>query len=164
MARLQFHLRPAVLVAAAILGIAALTGSAVTQTAVQQNNLRAQCRDDFISHCSEVSPGGKEALACLQEHVATLSSACKPVVMETLPAKSPAATTAPTDAQQAPDSQPLFAPGAAIIAKACARTLLLSCRGQFGEGRGVACLRALRDRGHFIGIRCDAALALQSKL
>jgi hypothetical protein len=63
-------------------------------TAEQQSAIRANCRGDFISKCSGVTPGGKEALQCLQTNVAILSSGCKTAVSATLP-KPAAGAAAP---------------------------------------------------------------------
>ena len=66
--------------------ITALNGAATAQiTADQQSAIRASCRSDFQSKCSGVTPGGTEALACLQKNVARLSPACKTAVSATLP-------------------------------------------------------------------------------
>jgi hypothetical protein len=67
--------------------LAAMTvGTASAQvTAEQQSAIRANCRGDFMSKCSGVTPGGKEALQCLQTNVAVLSSGCKTAVSATLP-------------------------------------------------------------------------------
>ena len=54
--------------------LAALDGSADAQiSGAQQNALKQSCRSDFMSHCAGVTPGGQEALACLQKNVAGLS-------------------------------------------------------------------------------------------
>jgi hypothetical protein len=45
--------------------------------------------------CSGVSPGGKEALTCLQRNVAALSPSCKRVVSSPMAARAPAAVAAP---------------------------------------------------------------------
>ena len=227
-----------VLAAAAVV---ALTTSATAQiTKEQQSALRANCRSDFMSHCSGVTPGGKDALMCLQKNVASLSSGCQTAVRATMPAEKPAAaappaqqparaepppvkTTSPAPVTQAappaaavekpqettraparkkskpkkaekkttpskpaaaamtaPQPVPApaeeekaagqrqeptaFAPGAAVIAKACARYLVMHCPGEIGGGRAVACLTAYRDSGHRLGLRCSAALKLQQKL
>jgi hypothetical protein len=42
----------------------------------------------FISKCSGVTPGGKQALQCLQKKVAALSPGYKTAVSATLPATS----------------------------------------------------------------------------
>lgn len=222
-----------------------LAGAASAQiTADQQSAIRSNCRSDFMSKCSGVQPGGKEALQCLQKNVDALSAGCKTAVSATISAPAAATAAAPAKpaepqpqkpAQQAtvtqeapkpqaatpavkqeapkpaakkeqqpkqappktaavkPDAKPAakpeapkqeaatagpeqemedmnaremtaFAPGAALIAKACARNLVLHCPGEVGGGRAVACLKAYRDRGGFLGPRCNAALELQSKL
>jgi hypothetical protein len=69
-------------------------------TAEQQSAIRANCRSDFMSKCSGVTPGGKDALMCLQKNVASLAPACKTAVSATIPAAQPAAETKP--AQPAP--------------------------------------------------------------
>jgi hypothetical protein len=66
-------------------------------TAAQQSAMRSACRSDFMSHCSGVSPGGKDALACLQRNVGALSPSCKTVVSSTMTAR-PAAAVAPVAA------------------------------------------------------------------
>ena len=98
-------LRHAISAGLATLAIAALSGSANAEvTAAQQAALRENCRSDFISHCSGVSPGGRDALVCLQKNVASLSSACQKIVDETLPkpATPVAAPSAPAAAPSAP--------------------------------------------------------------
>ena len=57
-------------------------------TAEQHSAIQANCRGDFISTCSGVTPGGKEALQCLQKNVAALSPGCKTAVSAPLPATS----------------------------------------------------------------------------
>ena len=98
----------------AALVIAALAGGAHAQiTSEQQSAIRANCRSDFTSKCSGVTPGGKDALACLQKNVATLSAGCKTAVSATLPPPAPAqAAPAPAPAMATP------APGAAPPAPA----------------------------------------------
>ncbi len=83
--------------ALAALAIAVVAGPAMAQvTSAEQSALRANCRSDFISHCSGISPGGKDALVCLQKNVASLSANCQKVVRETLPKPAaPKAASAP---------------------------------------------------------------------
>ena len=72
-----------------------LANSAFAQvTPEQQSAIRSNCRSDFMSKCSGVTPGGKEALACLQKNVGTLSSGCKTAVSATLPKPAAAAPVA----------------------------------------------------------------------
>jgi hypothetical protein len=102
---------------AAAIGVLALimaepAGAQVS--AEQQSAMRANCRSDFMSKCSGVSPGGKDALACLQKNVASLSPACKNVVSATIPPPAPPpppaaakpAAPAPAPAAASPSSPP----------------------------------------------------------
>jgi hypothetical protein len=41
----------------------------------QLSAIRSSCRSDFLSNCSGVPRGGKEALDCLRQHMAQLSPA-----------------------------------------------------------------------------------------
>jgi hypothetical protein len=152
-----------------MLGTAASTATSAAVTGAQQSAIRAHCRNDFMAECSSVSPGGKAALECLQWHVGTLSPACQAAIKQTLPQTHHAAKEHAIKAPAAPPpsgsvgNEPAFVPGAALILKACARTVLLHCH-HMGEGRAVACIRTWRDSGHFVGFRCKAALRVQSKL
>jgi hypothetical protein len=56
--------------------------------------IRAACRSDFISHCTGVRPGGREALECLASHTPQLSAACGAAV-SAVTAKSDAAKPDP---------------------------------------------------------------------
>lgn len=83
------------------IAVTALTATAVAQvTPEQQSAIRGSCRSDFMSKCSGVTPGGKEALQCLQTNVAALSPACKTAVSATIPAR--AAPPRPVQAQTPP--------------------------------------------------------------
>ena len=97
--------------------LAAMTvGTADAQvTAEQQSAIRANCRSDFMSKCSGVTPGGKEALTCLQKNVEALSAGCKSAVSATLPAPAPAAAApAPKMEAAAPAAPPPPAPTATV--------------------------------------------------
>lgn len=104
----------AALTALLMLGAAASAHAQVT--AEQQSAIRSNCRSDFMSKCSGVTAGGKEALECLQRNVGGLSAACKTAVSSTLPkpatASAPAASPWPAPAATAPSS-PWPAPAAA---------------------------------------------------
>ncbi|MBX9826341.1 MAG: cysteine rich repeat-containing protein, partial [Xanthobacteraceae bacterium] len=77
-------------------------------TAEQQSALRNNCRSDFMSHCSGVTPGGAQALQCLQRNVAKLSPGCQGAVNALSPRPAPqqaapaAAPTAPAAAAARP--------------------------------------------------------------
>jgi hypothetical protein len=83
--------------------IAATDGSAAAQiTADQQSAIRGSCQSDFQSKCSGITPGGKDALTCLQKNVASLSPACKTAVSATLHEPAQAATPHTPTAAVAP--------------------------------------------------------------
>lgn len=150
---------------AAVPARAAAAPAPAAPTAAQQNAMKQACRSDFMSKCSGVAPGGKDALACLQRNVAGLSPSCKQVVASTMPGGAPpAAQPAAAVETEAAPSGGGFVPGAGIILKACARDLLMHCRGIAGNGKAVACLREREASGHRLGIRCGIALKMQSKL
>jgi hypothetical protein len=78
--------------------IAILATSALAQapTQAQRNAIKSQCRSDYVAHCSNVKPGGIEALQCLQTNMASLSPACQTAVRAVeAPAKADAAPAAP---------------------------------------------------------------------
>jgi hypothetical protein len=79
-------------------------------TSAQQSAIKASCRSDFMARCSGVTPGGKDALVCLQKNVAGLSAACKTAVSATLPPPAPApkaaaVVPAPAVTTEAPASE-----------------------------------------------------------
>lgn len=139
-------------------------------TAAQQSAMRSNCRNDFISKCSGVTPGGKDALACLQGNVASLSPACKRVVSATMhgaPAPTAAVASAPAAGEQPEPASAAngFVPGGMLITKACARTILMQCRGMaLDMKRKVGCLADYARSGHFVGPRCETALKISGHL
>jgi len=113
-------LRAALFPVLAMLALAVLAGGAQAQPSPdQQSAIRASCRSDFMSKCSGVPRGGKEALDCLRKNVASLSPACKTAVTATIPAAAPVETKpaqaapAPPPAAAAPAAAPPAAPPAA---------------------------------------------------
>jgi hypothetical protein len=74
--------------------------AAQAPTPQQRDAIRAACRSDFMSNCSGVQPGGREALNCLLEHSGNLSASCKAAVEavaspQANPIKVAPATSAP---------------------------------------------------------------------
>lgn len=135
------------------LGAAALAQQ-VTQA--QKDAIKSACRSDFMAQCSGVAPGGKEALDCLQQHVASLSSACQQAVnaiggaQSTAPAKPPSSTSEmpPTGTGAAPaaggQAMPAFSrrQEMMIAREACGVDFRTHCGTvPLGGGRGIACLR-----------------------
>ena len=56
-------------------------------------------------------------------------------------------------------------PGGILVDKACARYMLMHCRGfGFDSGRKIACLVDYIHSGHFVGPRCKAVLEMTGHL
>jgi len=123
---------PALFVTAAV----TMAGSAFAQgpSEAQRAAVKAQCRSDYMAHCSSVTPGGKEALECLAQHMSSLSSGCQEAVkaveaavapkeepkQEAAPAAAPAPATeaAKPAAESAPKESAKPAEGAPKAAAA----------------------------------------------
>jgi hypothetical protein len=106
----------ALLIALAAAALSSATAVQAQVTSAQQSALRSNCRSDFMSHCSGVTPGGKDALTCLQKNVDKLSGGCQTVVRGTMPAPAAAAAPPPPPAPAAaaaPPPPPPPAPAAA---------------------------------------------------
>jgi hypothetical protein len=104
-------MRAAVYVALLIAGLFGGAGIAAAQepTPDQQSAIRSNCRSDFMANCSGVPRGGKEAMQCLKDNVAKLSSGCQQAVKAVMPApapKPPAPSVTATPAAPAPSASP----------------------------------------------------------
>ena len=172
---------------AAAIGALALTmaePASAQLSAEQQSALRANCRSDFMSKCSGVTPGGKEALGCLQKNVASLSSGCqaavKAVRSDGAADPTPAATTstdddsASTDSSSGTTSQPAAQSSSQpdeampnvhltlrqeimLVRQSCGPDFRAYCSSvPLGGGNAVACLH--RHRAQLSG-NCKEALA-----
>jgi hypothetical protein len=88
----------------------ALTPASAQPTDAQRSAIRSACRSDYMANCSSVTPGGMEALQCLQRNEAKLSGACRSAVnaISTKP-ETQAAPEAPKPAA-APAAAPAVAP------------------------------------------------------
>jgi hypothetical protein len=62
-------------------------------SAAQIATIRQSCRSDFMAHCPGVTPGGKDALTCLQRNARRLSPGCKAAVAVTM--RAPAGAEPP---------------------------------------------------------------------
>jgi hypothetical protein len=69
-------------------GLAAIAAQAQQPTAAQTGAIPFNCRSDFIENCSDVTPGGKDALDCLKQNLAKLSGPCSAAVSAIAPAAS----------------------------------------------------------------------------
>jgi hypothetical protein len=122
MQALQCHpMRSAVYVVPLIAGLFGGAGIAAAQepTSDQQSAIRSNCRSDIMANCSGVPRGGKEAMQCLKDNVAKLSSGCQQAVKAVMPApaaKPPAPVTAAPAAPATTASPPAPAPAAPVAA------------------------------------------------
>ncbi|ANM12415.1 MULTISPECIES: hypothetical protein [unclassified Rhizobium] len=142
--------------------------SAQAPTEEQRDAIRAECRSDFMAKCSGVTPGGIEALTCLQQHSATLSEGCRKAVSavnvkpkstsaEPAPA-APAntAATSPAPATGAPAHQPTQAQRNAVKS-ACQRDFMAQCSGV--TPGGAAALSCLQQHNAALSAPCQQAVA-----
>lgn len=163
---LSFRTAPALLLIVAAIGVA---GEAVAQqpSQAQVNAIRQSCRNDYMAHCSSVTPGGAAALQCLQQHASSLSAACQkavaaikapapatakakapPAKTETAAAPAKAAAPAETAAPAAPATPAKPATAAskkaqlAAVARACGADYRTHCHGiRPGTGAATDCLK-----------------------
>ncbi|ARM90140.1 hypothetical protein RHEC894_CH03887 [Rhizobium sp. CIAT894] len=154
-----------------------LTGIASAQapTEEQRDAIRAECRSDFIAKCSGVTPGGIEALTCLQQHSATLSAGCRKAVSAVdvktkstsaeptpaAPANTAATTPAPATATPAPATgTPAHQPTQAqrnAVKSACQRDFMAQCSGV--TPGGSAALSCLQQHNAALSAPCQQAVA-----
>ncbi len=146
------------------------TGIATAQapTEEQRDAIRAECRSDFIAKCYGVTPGGIEALTCLQQHSATLSAGCRKAVSavnvkpkSTSAEPSPAApantaATAPAPATGMPAPQPTQAQRNAVKS-ACQRDFMAQCSGV--TPGGAMALSCLQQHNTALSAPCQQAVA-----
>src|SRR6201985_397085 len=80
---------------------AAFTTAALAQapTDAQRAAIKAQCRSDYIAHCSSVPPGGAASLQCLEQNMSSLSAGCADAVRAV---QAPAASKAEAAAKPQP--------------------------------------------------------------
>jgi hypothetical protein len=78
--------------------------------------VRQSCRSDFMANCSGVTPGGKDALACLKRNLDKLSASCRTAVSAiTAPpaaVKPASGAPAPAASNSSPPSSEPAAPAA----------------------------------------------------
>jgi len=112
------------------LGVIATAGTAIAQPSQAQiGAVKSNCRSDYMRHCSSVTPGGPEALNCLQSHSPQLSGACraavdalKPPPAAEAPAPRPTPAAAPAAAPAPAPERTAAPPPAAAPAKQPVRT------------------------------------------
>jgi hypothetical protein len=67
----------------------------------QRDAIKAQCRSDYMAHCSSVPPGGEASLQCLQKNMSSLSSSCQSAVRAVEAPAAPKAESTPATAKPA---------------------------------------------------------------
>src|SRR5262245_1215760 len=142
-------------------------------TPEQQATIRNACRADFMTKCAGVTPGGAEALACLQTNAPKLSSDCQSALNAIASpgaaappsaAAGPPEPAAPAPAAAAPAAPP---PAAAVprptsrqqaaIRSACRSDFMTNCAGVPPGGlEALACLQ--RNAGN-LSPACQRAVA-----
>ena len=130
----------------------------------QAKALRTACRSDFIAHCSGITPGGAEALQCLQRSSAQLSGPCQNVVAAIgggPPAAVPAAATGVAAAApgfpQLGQVRPMLPRRAIMILGECRADQETLCPSvPPGGGRVLSCLAQNSPR---LSPQCYKALA-----
>ncbi len=95
----------AALIAAAVICLGS-PAQAQKPSEEQLSAIRSSCRSDFLSNCSGVPRGGKEALDCLRQHMAKLSPACGSAVKAVSPPPAAAAPPPPPPAVKAAPPPP----------------------------------------------------------
>jgi len=111
----------AVLAAGTVL-LAAHVPALAQPTQAQQSALRSNCRSDFMSHCSGVTPGGSEALQCLIHNVAKLSPGCQGAVHAVMPPSPPPQQTVSAPAAAPPSQAPSPSPATSAASASPAPT------------------------------------------
>ena len=92
----------------ALFTTAVFTTGAMAQapTDAQRAAIKAQCRSDYIAHCSSVPPGGAASLQCLEKNMSSLSAGCADAVHAVQPPAASKAEDAPKP-ESAPKSEAL---------------------------------------------------------
>jgi hypothetical protein len=142
-----------------------LAGAASAQapTEEQRNAIKAECRSDFIAQCSGVTPGGIEALTCLQQHNATLSAGCRKAVSAVSKPKSTSAEPAPAAPATTGATTPAPATAAPTQAQrnavksACQRDFMAQCSGV--TPGGTEALSCLQQHSAALSAPCQQAVA-----
>jgi hypothetical protein len=132
--------------------------SAPAPTPQQLNAVKLTCRGDFRRHCRGVTPGGAEAIACLENNAARLSPDCQTSLADIADTQAaPAAGAAP--ATERPNAPVVMT---AVIGRACLRDLVRRCRDTgVGDGQKIACLMANSES---LTPVCKAALKITAPI
>ncbi len=146
------------------------SGAHALVTKEQTDAIKASCRTDYMSNCMGITPGGKEALQCLQRNLPKLSGACKTAVSATMtppPASAAAASPAPAAAEKpnpalvaAPPKMAPPRPSAAqndALNAACDNDYLAHCASVAPGGKEA--LVCLRQHAMELSVPCKRVLS-----
>jgi Cysteine rich repeat len=144
------------LLGALLFGLLSSGVGAQQPTQAQANAIRQSCRSDYQTHCASVPTGGAAALQCLQNNMASLSSACQAAVAATAGGTAPRPPASASQPSPAPAAMPPREE-AAVMRGACGGDFRSLCRGvRLGGGRALACLA---DHQESLSPSCREALA-----
>src|ERR1700730_7556488 len=73
----------------------AAPGFAQAPSQAQRDEIKSQCRSDYIAHCSSIPPGGEASLQCLRKNMSSLAPGCKSAVQAVEAPAEPKAESAP---------------------------------------------------------------------
>jgi hypothetical protein len=111
----------------------------------QRAAIKSNCRNDYMAHCASIPPGGAASLQCLQQNMASLSSACASAVKAVGGAsetKAEPAAAPKEEPKQETKSEP--APAAAEPAKTAAEPAAKSSTKAAGGKPSSAQIAAIR--------------------
>lgn len=128
-------------------------------TEQQRDAVKSACRSDFMAQCSGVTPGGSEALACLKQHNAALSSSCQQAIAALGAAGPSGAGTASQPGAATPrPAEPTLTlrEEATILRETCGPDVRALCHMIPVGGGGI--MRCLRDNLQRVSPTCHRAL------
>src|SRR5882757_1650600 len=141
----------------------------------QRDTIKAQCRNDYIAHCSSIPPGGEASLQCLQKNMASLAPSCASAVRaveapaaaapktESAPATTTAKPATETAAPKAAASAPAKKPSSAEISairSACRSDYPKVCAGV--PTGGAPALQCLEKNKTKLSASCEKAVTAAS--
>ena len=152
----------------AVVAIFATTALAQAPSQAQRDAIKAQCRSDYMAHCSSVPPGGEASLQCLQKNMSSLSSSCQSAVRAVEAPAAPAKPAAPAAATTAApkSTEPKAAAGqpssaqVSAIRSACRSDYPKVCKGV--PTGGAPALQCLEKNKAKLSAACGNAVAAAS--
>jgi hypothetical protein len=142
-----------------------LAASAQQPTSEQISAIRASCRSDFMTQCTGVKPGTKDALECLKRNAAKVSPSCKAALDAVGPPPTESAAPAkPAPAAAAPPPPPPAAAASKRPPSAQVAAVRAACRSDFGvhcpgvKAGSSAALRCLQANAAALSPPCRNAV------